>query len=131
MVMSSRRWITYLSTAGVIGLWGWMGSKAGPGAGGKKPEEKKPTNEIVQTFPSNDAMKTAWKVHWATAEGFGLYIEDAWFKKAPKEPSIQVLGDVRVSEIFVPYHSTSPRLWDVSYNFGLCRGTKNPAAPHG
>ena len=63
--------------------------------------------------------KTAWKIHWATQSGHGLYIQDAWFKKSPQEPWLQVLGDVRLSEMFVPYASGSPRFWDVSYNFGM------------
>src|SRR5271156_4198858 len=75
-------------------------------------EEEKPSpalaNELIQQFPTNDAMKTAWKIHWATSSGYGLYIQDAWFKRAAKEPWIQVLGDARLAEMFVPYHSGSP-----------------------
>src|SRR5947209_5706806 len=82
-----------------------------------------PPNELIQQFPTNDAMKTAWKVHWATASGFGLYIQGAWFKRDPKEPWLQVLGDARLAEMFVPYHSGSPRFWDISYNFSLCNVT--------
>ena len=77
-----------------------------------KPKEKpkqKPQNEIIQEFPSNDVMRTAWKVHYATRNGFGLIIQDAFFKKTPTDPWMQVLGDARVSELFVPYHSGSPR----------------------
>ena len=90
--MTLRRWIACLGLGFVLGVWGLVGLIAGPADGlgpgpGKKPPEKKPTNEIVQTFPSNDAMRTAWKIHWATTSGFGLYIEDAWFKKGPKEPT--------------------------------------------
>jgi len=91
-------------------------------------EEEKPSsapaNELIQQFPTNDAMKTAWKIHWATSSGYGLYIQDAWFKRAAKEPWIQVLGDARLAEMFVPYHSGSPRFWDISYNFSLCNVTK-------
>ena len=54
-------------------------------------------NELIQQFPTNDAMKTAWKVHWATSTGFGLYIQDAWFKRDPKEPWLQVLGDAEAA----------------------------------
>lgn len=88
-------------------------------------------NEIFQEFPSNDVAKTAWKVHYATQSGFGLIIQDAYFKKGPMEPWMQVLGDCRVSELFVPYHSGSPRFWDVSYNFPLCPATKVEAGPYG
>jgi Cu2+-containing amine oxidase len=81
--------------------------------------------------PTNDAMQTAWKIHWATSSGLGLYIQDAWFKRDPKEPWLQVLGDARLSEMFVPYHSGSPRFWDISYNFELCPVTKEECGPLG
>lgn len=96
-----------------------------------KPKPTVPPNEVVQQFPSNDVMKTAWKVRYATQSGFGLIIQDAWLKKAPTEEWMQVLGDCRVSELFVPYHSGSPRFWDVSYNFPLCPATTIEAGPHG
>lgn len=98
-----------------------------------KPKEKKakPQNEIIQEFPSNDVMRTAWKIHYATQSGFGLIIQDAFFKKTPSDPWMQVLGDARVSELFVPYHLGSPRFWDVSYNFPLCPVTAADAGPHG
>jgi len=95
------------------------------------PPKKKPVNEVIQEFPTNDLMKTAWKVNWATSSGFGLIIQDAWFKKSPTEPWMQVLGDCRLSEMFVPYHSSSPRFWDISYNFSLCTVNKNDAGPFG
>ena len=115
----------------LVGMLGFLlGAPAQPV---KKPAEKiaLPPNEIIQQFPSNDAMKTAWKVQWATATGYGLYIQEAWFKRDPKEPWMQVLGDARLSEMFVPYHSGSPRFWDVSYNFSLCSVTKEDAGPFG
>src|SRR5437773_1756716 len=88
--------------------------------GGKKPAPNPaPGNEIVQEFPTNGEMETAWKVRWATTSGYGLYIQDAWFKKSPKDDWMQVLGDARLSEMFVPYHRGSPRFWDISYNFGM------------
>jgi len=90
-----------------------------------------PNNEVIQSFPSNDVMKTAWKVRWATTSGYGLYIQEAWFKRGPKDPWMQVLGDARLSEMFVPYHSSSPRFWDVSYNFSLVSLNKEAAGPFG
>jgi primary-amine oxidase len=91
----------------------------------------KQSSEVIQTFPTNDVPKTAWKVSWATQSGHGLSINEAWFKKSPKEPWLQVLGDVRLSEMFVPYHSGSPRFWDVSYGFGMVKMTPAEAGPHG
>jgi len=90
-----------------------------------------PKNEIIQHFPTNGKMETAWKVRWATKTGNGLYIQDAWYKKGPNEPWMQVLGDCRLSEMFVPYHPGSPRFWDVSYNFGMTTVTRDDAGSHG
>jgi primary-amine oxidase len=107
-----------------------------PGAGGpgqpKKPQPPlKPDTEIIQEFPTNGVMETAWKVNWAQVSGYGLYIKDAWFKRGPNDPWMQILGDARISEIFVPYHRGSPRFWDVSYNFPLCIVGKEDAGPFG
>jgi primary-amine oxidase len=110
----------------LMGLAGFASPQDQP-----KPAPLKPTNEVVQTFPSNDVMKTAWKIHWATEIGCGLRIEDAWFKRGPKDPWMQVLGDARLAEMFVPYHTGSPRFWDVSYNFSLITLNKEAAGPFG
>ena len=42
-----------------------------------------------------------------------------------------MLGDVRLAEMFVPYHSGSPRFWDVSYNFDMVTMTAAEAGPFG
>ncbi len=104
----------------------------GKGKGKKRPEFKSSSgNEVIQEFPSNGSMETAWKVHWATTRGHGLYIQDAFYKKGPGEPWMQVLGDARLSEMFVPYHVGSPRFWDVSYNFEMTTVTRDDAGPFG
>lgn len=99
----------------------------------KEPEPKKqPAPTITeQSFPSKGPMETAWKVEWETRGGYGLIVKNAYFKRTAKDNWIQVLGDTRVSEIFVPYHRGSPRFWDVSYGFDLCEVTKEDAGPHG
>ena len=112
----------------LIALIGMAGIPAQPDV---KKDPSPPSNEVVQTFPSNDVMKTAWKVRYQTAAGFGLIIQDAWFKRGPKDPWMQVLGDARLSEMFVPYASGSPRFWDVSYNFSLITLNKEAAGPFG
>lgn len=88
-------------------------------------------NEILQEFPTNDAPKTAWKVRWSTSRGNGLTIQEAWLRRASGEPFIQVLGDVRLGEMFVPYHSGTPRFWDISYNFNLIPVGRDEAGPFG
>jgi primary-amine oxidase len=98
----------------------------------KKPQPKKTTSTVTeQTFPSNGVMETAWKVEWETKSGYGLIIKKAHFKRGPKDDWMQVLGDARVSEIFVPYHRGSPRFWDVSYGFDLSPVTREDAGAAG
>ncbi|HYT91593.1 MAG TPA: hypothetical protein VEL76_22965 [Gemmataceae bacterium] len=109
------------------------GQGGDPAKGVKQPPPvaDKISDEIIQEFPSNGQMETAWKVRWGTVQGYGVFIKDAFFKPGPTEPWIQVLGDARLSEIFVPYHPGSPRYWDVSYNFPLCQMTPEDAGPFG
>src|SRR5262245_32496498 len=72
------------------------------------------TNQIVeQGFPPKGAMETKWKVEWDTVRGNGLIIKNAWFKTGPDREWMQVLGDARVADLFVPYQPGSPRFWDV------------------
>jgi primary-amine oxidase len=129
MVVLRKRPVFLLAMLALVGFL--IGAPAQPfRTVGEKPAFA-PANEIIQQFPTNDAMKTAWKIHWATSSGFGLYIQDAWFKRDPKEPWLQVLGDARLAEMFVPYHSGSPRFWDISYNFPLCNVTKEECGAFG
>ncbi len=77
-------------------------------------------NEIYQEFPSRGTAETAWRVRWAQESRRGLYITGAWFRRTPTESWIRILWDARLSELFVPYHSGSPRFYDLSgFNFGL------------
>lgn len=85
-------------------------------------------NEVVQEFPSREAMQTAWKVRWAVGPGKGLYITGAWFKSGPSEPWMRILWDARVSEIFVPYHEGSPRYYDLGgFGFDLTDANEDDA----
>src|SRR5947209_727097 len=112
-------------------LMALLGMAGVPAEQKAKKEPAPPLHEVVQTFPSNDVMKTAWTVRYQTAAGYGLIIQDAWFKRGPKEPWMQVLGDARLAEMFVPYHSGSPRFWDISYNFPLTPLTRDDAGAFG
>jgi primary-amine oxidase len=86
---------------------------------------------VEQTFPPNGVMETAWKVEWDTARGFGLIIKNAWFKRGPADDWLEVLGDARVADIFVPYQPGWPRFWDVAYNFDMSVLSPADAGPHG
>jgi primary-amine oxidase len=125
--MSCRRVLSVLA----VGVVAWIGFFTGAPAQQGKKATAKPVNEIIQVFPSNEVMRTAWKVHWATRTGNGLYIQDAWFKRGPKDPWMQVLGDARIAEIFVPYHTGSPRFWDIDQGFDMRTLTREDAGPHG
>jgi primary-amine oxidase len=87
--------------------------------------------EIIQKFPSRGAERTAWKIRYVTGAGNGLTISSAHFRRGPNEPWMQVLGDARLSEMIVPYHSNSPRFFDVSYNFDMTKMNETDAGPHG
>jgi len=84
-----------------------------------RPVDLMADNELIQQFPTKGPMQSAWKIQWGTETGYGLFIKSAWFKKGPEDGWTQVIADARLSEMFVPYHSGSPRFWDISYNFAL------------
>ena len=96
------------------------------------PPSGTPGNIVIQEFPLSGAKQTAWKVRFAHATGKGLYITGAWFKKTPQSSWMRVLWDARVAEIFVPYHSGSPRYYDLTnFNFPLVIATSADKGPCG
>ena len=76
-------------------------------------------NLVDQKFPSTGPEVTHWRVCWETVPGNGLLIHWAYFRKSPSSKWLFLLWDARVSEIFVPYHTGSPRFYDVGYKFPL------------
>jgi Cu2+-containing amine oxidase len=58
--------------------------------------------------------KSRWHLTVNAMDRFGLVITGASFQKSPRDPFIYVLFDGRLGEIFVPYHSGSPRYRDIS-----------------
>lgn len=77
--------------------------------------------EITQHFPADKpaaGKQTQWRVVWGVEKHAGgsevLFIEEAYFQRAPGEKEIKVLGDCRLAEIFVPYHNASYRIYDIS-----------------
>lgn len=131
--MFSTRYVVCVLFGGAVVLAAAAGDNTLQGGKGGKEvaKPKKAENEVIQEFPSNGEMETAWKVEWTTQRGNGLIIKGAWFKRNPKDRWIQILGDARVAEIFVPYHRGEPRFWDVRYQFRLCTATKDDAGPFG
>jgi hypothetical protein len=80
-----------------------------------------PAYEIKQHFPADKpaaGMQTQWRVVWGVEKHAGgsevLFIEEAYFTRAPGEKEIKVLGDCRLAEVFVPYNHPSYRIYDIS-----------------
>jgi Cu2+-containing amine oxidase len=89
---------------------------AAPAAqGGKGPA----SDEVIQEFAGAGEQKTAWKVRYTVrpytqVEKKGvLMVTGAWFKTGPNEDWFPVLGEARLSEIFVPYNNGATRIYDV------------------
>ncbi len=71
-------------------------------------------NLVDQRFPVSGPEQTHWRLCMEAASKNGLMIHWAFFRKAPTAPWLRVFWDARVSDIFVPYHSGSPRFYDMS-----------------
>jgi hypothetical protein len=78
--------------------------------------------EIVHYFPADEQeanMQTKWRVVWGIERQNGdrssqvLYIKEAYFTRAKGEREIKVLGDSRLTEIFVPYNQGFS-IWDIT-----------------
>ncbi|QEH33603.1 Primary amine oxidase precursor [Aquisphaera giovannonii] len=71
------------------------------------------SQETIAEFPVGESggleprKGTAWKVHYARGLHKGLYITGAWYRRNLEEDWIKILGEVRVAELFVPYHHSS------------------------
>jgi hypothetical protein len=59
-----------------------------------------------------EKQETSWFVRYASDVRHGLRIESAWFRRE-KQPWLKVLGDVRVSQIYVPYQNNADRFFDI------------------
>ncbi|HYT88792.1 MAG TPA: hypothetical protein VEL76_08800, partial [Gemmataceae bacterium] len=84
-------------------------------------------------FPAGGPMQTAWKVRYvANNPGPGLMITGAWFKTTPQDDWLKVIGNIRLSEIFVPYNNGT-RIFDIGAqgNYSLLTHTKGDAGING
>jgi len=119
--MRSLRFPLWVAVATVLGS---MLAFADVGDPEKKEPIRFPVLETIQAFPSKGAMRTAWKVRYTVERGPGLVIRGAWLKRKPTEDWVQVLGDTRLAEMFVPYDSGSPRFWDLAYFYDMMTLTR-------
>jgi len=74
-----------------------------------------PVEAVKQTVIFNSGSR--WHLTVNAMDQFGLVITGASFQKTPTSPFIYVLFDGRMGEIFVPYHSGSPRFPDIKIGF--------------
>ncbi len=84
--------------------------------------------ELTQDFPSSGTPVSRWHLCWevlAMPDAAGnllasetLVITQAEFRPGAAATPVMVLGDVRMSEIFVPYHAGEPRFHDLT-EFGF------------
>ncbi|MGH8655359.1 MAG: hypothetical protein ACREYE_25740 [Gammaproteobacteria bacterium] len=51
---------------------------------------------------------STWHLCYQAVSKYGLIVEGAFFQKSPSSPSVKVLHDARISEIFVPYEVFFP-----------------------
>jgi primary-amine oxidase len=92
--------------------------------------------EVSQHFPADltePNMRTKWRVVWGIENHAGgskvLYIKAAYFTRVRGGREIQVLGDSRLTEIFVPYIGGT-RIYDISgFNFQLIPITPKMLGP--
>ena len=90
--------------------------------------EGTPGDVVIQEFPPEGPIQTAWKVRFAHAKAKGLFVTGAWFKAAPDEEWLPVLTQAGVADIFVPYHSGTPRYLDMTqFSFSLVSATEEDA----
>jgi primary-amine oxidase len=69
---------------------------------------------LVISFPTSGTPQTQWDLCYEVVERHGLVVRSGSFRTSPLAPHVKVLSDARVAEIFVPYHSGVPRLYEVS-----------------
>ena len=106
---------------------------------GDTPLADPPAQELTAEFLVGESggleprKGTAWKVHYARGLHKGLHITGAWFKRHLEEDWIQILGDARVAELFVPYHQASAiRYFDLNgFSFPLAQVREEDAGPFG
>jgi Cu2+-containing amine oxidase len=101
--------------------------------GAKQPPKVKEAEEIIQEFPGAGEQKTAWKIQYAVGKPRpGFMITGAWFKTGPNEEWFQVLGELRLSEIYVPYNNGT-QIYDIGSqgNYSMLKHTEADAGANG
>jgi len=98
--------------------------------------------ELVQSFPTSGGAVSQWKLCWeivrmpddlgALDASETLVLSEATFRPGAGATPVDVLGELRMAEVFVPYDAGEPRYHDLSeFDFDLkdlttteCPGTR-------
>ncbi len=99
------------------------------GANAQSPQYCSSPYYVEQAFPTAGPEVSRWKLCWQVVDGPNLVITGAWFRPAPTAAWIKILYDGRMSQLFVPYHSGSPRFYDVNYGFSFVPLSKADCVP--
>ena len=80
--------------------------------------------ELVQSFPTAGGSVSEWKVCWnilrmpdaggSLDAAETLVISESTFRPGAEADPVSVLGEIRMSEIFVPYNDGGPRFLDLT-----------------
>jgi Cu2+-containing amine oxidase len=135
--MSLTRWLLALPTlaaAAVVFVPASVATRSEPNPQITSQPKATTDNEIIQEFPGANEQVTAWKVQYMAAKPKpGMIITGAWFKTGPADDWFQVLGEVRLSEIFVPYNNGATRIYDIGAqgNYSMLKHTQADAGMRG
>lgn len=98
--------------------------------------------ELIRSFPTSGGAVSEWKICWAIQrmpdEGGNpsrsetLVLSEVTFRPGVGEAPVDVLGELRMAEVFVPYDAGQPRFRDMTeFDFELteidasdCTGTR-------
>src|SRR5262245_9812047 len=108
-----------------------LGTVTSPGSAQPGKRADLPSDEIVMEYPAGGPMQTAWKVRYvAVSPGPRLVISGAWFKTSPTAEWMKGIGNIRLSEIFVPYNNGT-RIYDIGSqgNYRLLSHSAGDAGP--
>jgi len=90
--------------------------------------------EITQDFLGADGQKTSWRIRYEVGKPKpGLLITGGWFKSTPSAEWFPVIGEIRLSEVFVPYEDGLTQLYDIKSEgaYNILQHTRDDAGTNG
>ncbi|HEY6250457.1 MAG TPA: hypothetical protein VI685_10890 [Candidatus Angelobacter sp.] len=101
----------------IVAMWICTSLAAGQTLPPKPPPDC--VHAVTQNFPTTGTPVSTWTICWREVQPGnpkdpnGLVIGPVFFKKSPSSPDVLIIYDMRISEIFVPYHDGN-RYYDIS-----------------